>query len=118
MDAQRLAENGHAHATPESGAGSMVSIAYGGDVDAFVDAIKTDYRLADLDAPTRAVLDYAMKLTLTPAKMAASDIQGLREQGFDDRAIHDIVQVIAYFNYINRVADGLDVDLEPDMPPR
>ena len=118
MEAQRLGENSPAPATPEADAGSIGALAHSGDIDAFVEAIKTDHRLANLDAPTRAVLDYAMKLTLTPAKMAASDIQGLREQGFDDRAIHDIVQVIAYFNYINRVADGLDVDLEPDMPPR
>ena len=37
--------------------------------------------------------------------------------GLDDTAIHDAAQVIAYFNYINRVADGLGVDLEPEMDP-
>ena len=41
----------------------------------------------------------------------------LREAGFDDVAIHDAVQVISYFNYINRVADAIHVDLEPEMPP-
>jgi alkylhydroperoxidase family enzyme len=39
----------------------------------------------------------------------------LRAAGFDDVAIHDATQVIGYFNYINRVADGLGVDLEPEM---
>jgi alkylhydroperoxidase family enzyme len=58
-----------------------------------------------------------MKLTHTPDKMSRSDIDALRGQGLSDRAVSDAVQVIAYFNYINRVADGLGVDLEPEMPP-
>lgn len=40
-------------------------------------------------------------------------MDALRAAGFDDTAIHDAAQVIAYFNYINRVADALGVDLEP-----
>jgi len=50
--------------------------------------------------------------------MRASDVAALRAVGLDDVAVHDAVQVVAYFNYINRVADGLQVDLEPGMPPR
>jgi len=50
--------------------------------------------------------------------MAAADVAALRAQGFDDRAIHDATAVIGYFNYINRVADALDVELEPEMPRR
>lgn len=49
--------------------------------------------------------------------MIPADLDALRRHGFTDEAIHDAVQVIAYFNYINRVADALGVDLEPDMPP-
>lgn len=63
-------------------------------------------------------MDFAVKLTKTPGKMQEADLEQLRRQGYDDRQIHDIVQVVAYFNYINRVADGLGVDLEPEMPPR
>ena len=37
--------------------------------------------------------------------------------GLEDVAIHDLIQVTAYFNYINRVADAVHVDLEPEMPP-
>jgi uncharacterized peroxidase-related enzyme len=84
---------------------------------ALVHRIMTDYRTADLDPATRVVLDFAVKLTKTPAAVEASDIETLRRHGWDDRAIHDIVQGIAYFNYINRLADGLGVDLEPEMPP-
>jgi uncharacterized peroxidase-related enzyme len=71
-----------------------------------------------LPPATRAALDYAVKLTLTPGEMTREAVERLRGVGWDDRAIHDIAQVTAYFNYINRVADGLEVDLEPGMPPR
>ena len=50
--------------------------------------------------------------------MSATDVEALRSHGLSDEAIHDAVQVIAYFNYINRIAEGLGTDLEPDMPPR
>jgi len=50
--------------------------------------------------------------------VTGEDLDVLRQHGFDDTAIHDAVQVISYFNYINRVADGLGVDLEPFMAER
>ena len=78
-----------------------------------VEAIKTDYRTAELDESTRAVLDFAIKLTRTPGQMKPSDLDALRQQGLSDLAIQDVVQVAAYFNYINRIADGLGVDPEP-----
>ncbi len=59
-----------------------------------------------------AMLDYAAKLTKRPADMIESDIERLRNAGFKDRAILDINQIVAYFAYVNRVADGLGVDLE------
>ncbi len=85
--------------------------------DQLVEQIKEDYGAAQLDDVTMAVLDFAVKLTHRPGDMEPSDVQVLRQHGLDDRAIHDIVQVVAYFNYINRIADGLGVDLEPEMPP-
>ena len=56
-----------------------------------------------------------VKLTLTPAAMTKTDVEELRSHRFSDEAIHDAVQVAAYFNYINRVCDGLGVDLEDSM---
>lgn len=44
--------------------------------------------------------------------MSETDVAALRRHGFDDAAIHDTVQVAAYFNYINRVAEGLGVEPE------
>lgn len=61
------------------------------------------------------MLDYALKLTLTPAAINATDIDSLRAAGFDDRAIHDICAITAYYAFVNRIADGLGVELEgPD----
>lgn len=84
----------------------------------FVDRVALDWRTAGLDGQDAALATYAEKLTRTPALMREFDVEALRRAGFDDVAIHDAVQVIAYFNYINRVADAVDVQLEPEMPPR
>lgn len=62
---------------------------------------------ADISDADRALLRYAQKLTRTPHSIEACDIDNLRENGFSDEAIHDAAQVIALFNYYNRVADGL-----------
>lgn len=67
------------------------------------------------EARLRALLQYAERLALTPGKVEQSHVAALREHGLDDRAIHDAAQVVAYFAYINRIADGLGVDPEPDM---
>lgn len=60
------------------------------------------------------MLDYAARLTRSPAAVTAADTGRLRDHGFDDRAILDICQVVAYYNYVNRLADGLGVELEGD----
>ena len=76
----------------------------------------SDWRTAPVLAPADAALcAYAEKATRTPAAMGLADVAALRTHALDDTAIHDAVQVIAYFNYINRVADCLGVDLEPEM---
>ena len=49
--------------------------------------------------------------------MVAADIDALRGHGFDDRAIHDAAQVIGYFNYVTRVADGLGIEPEDFIRP-
>lgn len=71
-----------------------------------------------MDLRTRALCDYAQKLTLAPATVGAADAEALRSVGLDDIAIHDAIQVIAYFNYINRIAEGVGTELEPEWEPR
>ena len=80
-------------------------------------AIKTDYRKAPLAVSDRQMLDFAAKLARTPEAMNRTDTDVLRAAGFGDDAIGDIVQVVSLFSYYNRVADGLGIDLEPEMPP-
>jgi uncharacterized peroxidase-related enzyme len=72
-------------------------------------ALKTDYMTADVTPSQRAMLDYAVKLTLTPGAMRAGDLDAMRAHGLSDRDILDVNQVVAYFAYVNRVADGLGV---------
>jgi uncharacterized peroxidase-related enzyme len=77
-----------------------------------VDRFATDWRTARVDAQTRALLEYAEKLTREPRACGAADIERLRDSGWSDRAIHDAAQICAYFNYINRVAEALGVEPE------
>jgi len=80
-----------------------------------VDQIQDDFRAAPLAPPERALCEYAEKLTRAPGEMTESDVAQLRASGFSVVAVPDAEQIVAYFNYINRVADGLGVDLEPEM---
>jgi alkylhydroperoxidase family enzyme len=59
-----------------------------------------------------------VKLTATPAAVTQEDVQALRGHGWTDAAIHDAIQVISYFNYINRVADAVGIEDEPEWEPR
>jgi alkylhydroperoxidase family enzyme len=65
----------------------------------------------------RALCAFAVKLTRDQHAMGPADLDVLRGQGLDDRAIHDAVQVIGYFNYVTRVADALGVEPETFISP-
>ena len=58
------------------------------------------------------MLDYSAKLTNHPQAVCRADVERLRSFGFDDLGIHDIVCCVAYFAFVNRIADGLGVELE------
>jgi uncharacterized peroxidase-related enzyme len=74
-------------------------------------------RLDALPERMRMLHRYALKLTASPQDMAESDVQALRRGGLTDRDIVDANQVVAYFNYVNRAAEGLGVELEGYWPP-
>jgi len=61
------------------------------------------------------MLSYARKLTTALVSMAEEDVQRLREEGFSDRAIVEINVAAAYMNFVNRIAEGLGVELEPAL---
>ena len=87
------------------------------EADAFVHAVARDWRTAELGAADRALCAYAEKLTRDQHSVGPADVAALRAHGFGDTAIHDAVQVVAYFNYITRVADGLGVEPEDFIRP-
>ncbi len=80
--------------------------------DGLVDALQVDPLAAPVPARERALLRYAARLTQEPASVTRADLDALHAEGWDDRAILDLNQVVAYFNYVNRIADGLGVRLE------
>ncbi len=80
----------------------------------FAPALAADWRTAELTPRGKAMLAYAEKLTLSPAEMTADDLEPMRAAGLSDEAILHVCEIVSYFNYINRMADGLGVTLEPD----
>ena len=70
-----------------------------------------DYTTADLEPATRGMLDFAVKLTRSPAEMQESDVQALRGLGLSDEQILSVVGITCLFNFMNRLADGLGVDI-------
>jgi uncharacterized peroxidase-related enzyme len=60
---------------------------------------------------TRALLDYAVKVTTEQWNCTPADLQKLRDNGFTDEDILDAVQIMALFNYFTRMADALGVAL-------
>jgi uncharacterized peroxidase-related enzyme len=72
-------------------------------------ALRRNHTEADLNPADRAMLDYVAKLTTQPARVTPEDLDRLRDVGFSDQAILQINLIASYFNYINRVADGLGV---------
>lgn len=76
-------------------------------------SIAGDWRSADLDPRLQGLLGYAEKLALSPAAMTADDLKPMREAGLSDEAILHACEVVSYFSFVNRMADGLGVALEP-----
>jgi uncharacterized peroxidase-related enzyme len=71
--------------------------------------IVMNYRAADLDKRQRAMLDFAVKLTVEPWTVEESDREGLRKVGFSDRDIWDIAAIAGFFNMTNRIASAIDM---------
>jgi uncharacterized peroxidase-related enzyme len=68
--------------------------------------IVQDYRRAGLDEKTRAMLDYAIKITRTPVDCDEADIERLQELGFSLDDVYDIITTASVYNYNNRVAEA------------
>ena len=77
--------------------------------ESLANAIRQDYSNAPLSDKHRTMLDYVAKITREPKAVCRDDIERLRQAGFDDTGILQINLIASWFNYINRVADGLGV---------
>ena len=62
----------------------------------------------------KLMLDYAKSLTIKPTSVKENIITELNNIGFSDEDILDINQVVSYFNYVNRIVEGLGVNLETE----
>ena len=71
-----------------------------------------DYTRAELQPAERALLDYCVTITRDPRSGSQEEVDRLRAAGWRDEAIHDALQVAGFFNYYDRLADGLGVDPE------
>lgn len=101
----------------------LLNRAHEGDLRAEAPAELRETLLSEDPTPAlspaqRALLAYARKLTANPAACRREDVETLRAAGATDEEIHATVQVAAYFNYINRIADALGVDPEPEYDSR
>ncbi|MDH5254749.1 MAG: peroxidase-related enzyme, partial [Gammaproteobacteria bacterium] len=74
----------------------------------------TNYRVAPLPARQRAMLDFAHRLTSAPESVGEADREALRRAGFTDADLFDISEVVAFFNYSNRMAQALDLMPNPE----
>ncbi len=78
------------------------------------EALVMNYRVADLSARERAMLDFAVKLTRASAEVEEADREALRAAGFSDRDIFDIASVAGFFNMTNRVASATGMEPNPE----
>lgn len=82
--------------------------------DELLAALENDPTSASLNERQRAIVDYALKLTNSPGSVTEDDITALRRADLSEAAIHDAAAIIAYFNFVNRMALGLGVVLEDE----
>ena len=75
----------------------------------------TSWPRYDLDRKTHALLSYAKKLTQDPSMVENSDIDALREAGWDEDGIYEATALISFFNFSGRMeaASGLPMDQVP-----
>ncbi len=78
-------------------------------------ALRDDAPERVFDGAELAMLHYARKLTRTPGAMTEADVLGMRAQGVDDGQILEVNQIVGYFNYVNRLLNGLGVTLDGDI---
>jgi len=82
--------------------------------DALLERVEADYESAALDERRLQMLRYVDKLTVAPWDVKREDVAALRDAGHTDADVLAIAEVASYYAYVNRIADGLGVELEGD----
>ena len=74
--------------------------------------IVADFQTADIDEATKAILEFAVKVTNAAPTVTPADLEHLRGYGLTDEALFAIVEVVGFFNYVNRIADAFGIELD------
>lgn len=77
--------------------------------------LKSDPANAPLEPQDKAMIDFALKLTREPSTVKRGDLELLKQRGFSEEQVVDIVLITCNFNFMDRLADGLGVELDPHM---
>lgn len=80
--------------------------------------IASDFRTADIDEVTKAILEFAVKITEAAHTVTSADLQHLRNYGLTDEALFAIVEVVGFFSYVNRIADAFGIELDDFLEQR
>ena len=86
--------------------------------DEQISQIVTDFQTADIDETTKAILAFAVKVTKAASTVTQADLEHLRSYGLTDEALFAIVEVVGFFNYVNRIADAFGIELDDFLEGR
>ena len=75
------------------------------------EGFQEDFESVNLSHQQKNILQFAKKLTREPQSMEEKDVQALKELGLNDQEILEIALIVSYFNFVNRTANGLGVNL-------
>lgn len=74
--------------------------------------------MADIDDTTKAILEFAVKVTKAASTITPADLDHLRSYGLTDEALFAIVEIVGFFNYVNRIADAFGIELDDFLEQR
>jgi len=86
--------------------------------NAQIAAFTQDFRTADIDDTTKAILEFAVKVTKSASAVTPTDLEHLRSYGLTDEALFAIVEVVGFFCYVNRIADAFGIELDTFLEER
>lgn len=78
----------------------------------------TDFQTADIDEASKAILEFAVKVTKAASTVTPADLEHLRNYRLTDEALFAIVEVVGFFNYVNRIADAFGIELDEFLERR